>query len=111
MLESNGGSDEETYECPVAGGQRKELERINSSGQNGTPARQERIVQNPSEMVVLVGRADVRPINNSDFESNMKLATERAEWVSQALNRPNGIRILNITGGPAVVDVYMCSAD
>ena len=122
VLESNGGSDEETYECPVAGGQRKELERINSSGQNGTPAWQERIVQNPSEMVVLVGRADVRPINNSDFESNMKLATERAEWVRQALDRPNGIRILNITGGPAdlapddnpcsrVVDVYMCSAD
>lgn len=81
------------------------------------------LIGSSSEMIVLVGRADIRPIHNDDFKSNMELATKRVNWVSEeiaSLNRSLGV--LSIPGGSAdlephddpcsrVVEIYTCPAD
>lgn len=72
--------------------------------------------------LVLVGRADVRPINNRDFESNMALAEARVDKVAASLDGDHrSLRVLNIPAGPVdapqgahacsrVVEIYGCPA-
>lgn len=70
--------------------------------------------------LVLVGRADVRPINNRSFDSNMTLAQARVKVVAESLKH-RGLSVLSITGGPVdspkgadacsrVVEIYGCRA-
>ena len=86
-LESNGALTEPP-KCKIEG-KDWELERIGGRGKDDHPAWLNRIKKNPSEMVVLVGRADVRPINNSKFTSNMNLATARRIGLGRNLRTAN----------------------
>lgn len=108
--------------CKIEGKSWK-FERIGRNEQGDFPAWQGRLIENPSRMVVLVGRADVRPISNGEFSSNMNLATERTIWVRKELIKSkSSLRISSITGGPAdsepndnpcsrIVEVHTCPAD
>ena len=72
--------------------------------------------------LVLVGRADIRPIKNHKYGSNMKLTQARVEWVKRRLDekRPAlSVSVLTIPGGPSdlepednpcarVVEIYQC---
>ena len=73
--------------------------------------------------LVLVGRADIRPINNLKYGSNMELTRARVEWVNKKLldeKRPAlSVSVLSIPGGPSdlkpednpcarVVEIYQC---
>ena len=125
-LESNGPASSEPRaeppECKIRG-EDWTLERVGDDEQGELPEWQDELIKGTSEMVVLVGRADVRPINNSDFISNMNLATRRTNWVREELEEEKpSLNISNITGGPAdsepnddpcsrVVEVYTCSAE
>lgn len=74
------------------------------------------------ELLVLVGRADIRPINNSSSKSNMELAQNRAEWVQEQLSKKlhRNMSVLSIVAGPSdtgvsddpcsrVVEIYSCT--
>lgn len=116
---SNRSTDEtgEDLLCKVPGDQ--EDRRVEPVGINAASD----LIGSSSEMIVLVGRADIRPIHNDDFKSNMELATKRVNWVSEeieSLNRSLGV--LSIPGGSAdsephdnpcsrVVEIYTCPAD
>lgn len=69
--------------------------------------------------LVLVGRADVRPINNEQFDSNMDLVQRRVEAVAEPLRVQGSLSILSIPGGPMdssedgnacsrIVEIYGC---
>ena len=71
--------------------------------------------------LVLVGRADVRPINNRNFDSNMELAQARVKKVAQAVSQQS-LSVLSISAGPVdspkgadpcsrIVEIYGCPAD
>lgn len=92
----------------------------------GINAAKKGLIGSSTEIVVLVGRADIRPIHNDDFKSNMELATKRVNWVKQELKSLNdgrrSLSVLSIPGGPAdskphndpcsrVVEIYTCPAD
>ena len=73
--------------------------------------------------LVLVGRADVRPINNQKYGSNMALARARVKEVADALDDHHpSVHVLSISAGPVdspqgadacsrVVEIYGCPAD
>lgn len=71
------------------------------------------------DMLVLVGRADIRPINNSKFDSNSELIDDRLAAVSSELEVDKRLGVLSVPGGPMnwiraddpcsrVVEIYGC---
>ena len=71
------------------------IEEINSRGEKGQLV----------ERMLLIGRADSWPIDNSSFRSNSGLAQARAEWVWRRLlsagwKRAEDIHVVRLTAGP-----------
>ena len=78
-----------------------------------------------SGTLVLVGRADIRPINNVNFKSNMQLVRKRVKKVQESLEgylEHWGLSVLSVAGGPVdsskgddpcsrIVEIYGCPAN
>ena len=69
--------------------------------------------------LVLVGRADIRPIKNEEFDSNMDLIQRRVAKVAKPLKDHRSLSVLRVPGGPMnwteadhacsrVVEIYGC---
>ena len=100
-------------QCSIVGHGKMETMSMESAGT--------RLGSLTSGALVLVGRADIRPINNVNFKSNMELVQRRVEWVQKSLKH-RGLSVLSIAGGPMdsskgddpcsrIVEIYGCPAN
>lgn len=110
-IEENNDEEQRPAICEAPGRSRKEL--------MGVGAAVNKLKASNFGTLVLVGRADIRPINNKEFDSNMDLIRERLAKVGERLKSHKNLSILRVPGGPMdwinpddrcsrVVEVYAC---